>query len=249
MTVLPDGSAMSAGEANDSLGHGMILRGVPFGEQLVGHTQETCWGGWGRVAGRPVLATAGRDGSMLLWDVERGTAPEMLPAHRRPLLWGRWGRVGGQPVLAIGDVDGILMLRDAGQFSALPVIWTAQRGALYWGEWGLVRGRQVLATGGESGTVLVWDAERDPVLELTGHRGRVNWGAGGGWAVGPAWPPAATTGRCGCGISSRARRWVNRWRATPNPCGGAYGAESAAGRCWPPWAATRPCGSGTSSGA
>ena len=179
MTVLPGESTMSAGEANASLGHGMMLRGVPFGEQLVGHTQETCWGGWGRVSGRPVLATAGRDGSMLLWDVERGTAPEMLLAHRRPLLWGRWGRVGGQPVLAIGDDDGILMLRDAGQFSALPVIWTAQRGALYWGEWGLFRGRQVLATGGESGTVLAWDTERDPVLELTGHRGRVNWGAWG----------------------------------------------------------------------
>jgi WD40 repeat protein len=170
--------------------HTPILRVVPLGEPLNGPGVR--WGVWGRVAGRPVLATGGSDGSVIVWDAERGTAFENpLLIHDDILLWGRWGNVGGQPVLAIGDASGMIMLRDALQFSALPMVWTAGRGPLYWATWGSVRGHQVLAVGGSEGTVLVWDPDQDPVLELAGHVGAVSWGA---WGTRAGRPCLATGG-------------------------------------------------------
>ena len=74
-----------------------MLRAVPFGERL-GHAQGTLWGVWGQVGGRAVLATAGRDASVLLWDAERGSVLHALVSdHPSPLLWGRWGGPAGVP--------------------------------------------------------------------------------------------------------------------------------------------------------
>ena len=157
-----------------------MLRAVPFGERLAGHAQGTLWGVWGQVGGRAVLATAGRDASVLLWDAERGSVLHALVSdHPSPLLWGRWGRAGGRPVLAAGDADGAIMLRDAERSAPLPAMRETHRALLRWGEWGLIGGRTVLAAGGDDGTVLVWYPERDLVLEMAGHRGRVTWGAWG----------------------------------------------------------------------
>ena len=171
------GGTTGAGSPSE---HGLVLRAVPFGERLFGHTQGTLWGVWGQVGERAVLATAGRDASVLLWDAERGTVlHEPAAGHPRPLLWGRWGRVGGRPVLAAGDADGAMILWDAEQSTPLPAMREAHRALLRWGEWGLIGGRAVLAAGGDDGTVLVWYPERDLVLAMAGHRGKVTWGAWG----------------------------------------------------------------------
>ena len=67
---------------------------------------------------------------------------------------------------------------------------------------GALDGRPVAVTGSDDGTVRVWDlATGDPAAtRSTGHTGGVQGGGGRRLDGRQSWSPAATTGRCGCGI-------------------------------------------------
>ena len=78
-------------------------------------------------------------------------------------------------------------------------------------------GRLLLASGSDDGTVRVWDPVTGaPAGEpLTGHTGGVTrWRSGPARTGGCCWPPAAATGRCGCGTRSPAPRRRARSPAT-----------------------------------
>src|SRR5215218_3072488 len=164
-----------------------LLRGVPLGEPLTGHAGMVWWGAWGRVDGRPVLASGGDDGTVRWWDPagRRVALGKPSTGHAGMVLWGAWGQVDGRPVLATGGKDGTVRLWDAASQVALEgttryaqALLTGHAGTVSWGKWGLLNGRPVLATGGEDGTVRLWEV--GPPLRgvpsgepLTGHAGMV----------------------------------------------------------------------------
>ena len=165
------------------------LRLPPFGPPLTGHAGSVFWGRWGQVAGGPVLATGGRDGTVRLWDpVAAAPLGSPLTGHADSVLWGRWGQVAGGPVLATGSGDGTVRLwwdLDRGAPSCTPL--TGHASAVLWGRWGQVAGGPVLATGSGDGTVWLWDPVAAAPLGslLTGHVGVMLWGCWGQVAGGP----------------------------------------------------------------
>ena len=63
-------------------GAGFLLRAVPFGQPLTGHTFTVWWGAWASVAGQLVLATGGDDRTVRLWEVVEDRPVPRLPAYR-----------------------------------------------------------------------------------------------------------------------------------------------------------------------
>jgi len=192
------------------------LRLAPSGPPLTGHAGSVRWGCWGQVAGQPVLATGGYDGTVRLWD-PAAAAPlgPPLTGHAGPVLWGCWEPTAGRPVLATGGRDGTVRLWDPAAAAPLGPPLTGHAGPVPWGCWGQVAGRPVLATGGGDGTVRLWDpvASKGPLLAvdagpvrmevpfrtgpasfgppLTGHTGPVYWGC---WGQVAGQPVLATGG-------------------------------------------------------
>ncbi|MFG1663822.1 P-loop NTPase fold protein [Streptomyces sp. Y7] len=179
-----------------------LLRGVPLGGPLTGHTGPVRWGAWGGATDDLILATGGDDGTVRLWDPVAGTSRgEPLFGHPGPVRWGMWGRVGDVPVLATGGDYGTAWLwyPESGTSRGGPL--TGHTGSVWWGAWASVGGVPVLATGGDDGTVRLWDPAAGTSLgePFPGHIGPVRWGA---WASVGGVPVLATGGDDGT-----ARLW------------------------------------------
>lgn len=151
------------------------LRGIPFGEPLVGHTGRVWWGAWGQVGGRPVLATGGDDRRVLLWGA--GTdAATVLAGHTGWVSWGAWGGTADRPVLATGSHDSTVIRWNPATGSH--DVLSGHNGQVWWGAWENGPSPSVLATGGSSGTVRVWEGDR-PTDSRGSHSGGTRWGAWG----------------------------------------------------------------------
>ncbi|WP_329271424.1 WD40 repeat domain-containing protein [Streptomyces sp. NBC_01451] len=135
------------------------------------------------------LATAGRDGTVRIWDpvVGRQSGPPLTGHEGR--VWGictlpGWGSDGtsdGSTLLATTGQDGTVRIWDpvAGRQSGPPL--TGHEGRVRgictlpgWGSDGTSDGSTLLATTGQDGTVRIWDpvAGRQSGPPLTGHEGR-----------------------------------------------------------------------------
>jgi WD40 repeat protein len=79
---------------------------------LTGHTSAVRAVSWGRLENPPLLASAGDDGTVRLWDPERGTELAALTGHTGPVSAVAWGRLDNPSVIASGGDDGTVRLWD-----------------------------------------------------------------------------------------------------------------------------------------
>ena len=150
---------------------------------LEGHSGPVLAISWGSLEGRPMLASAGLDGTVRLWDPPNGVQLQVLEGHRGPVLAISWGGLEGRPMLAsAGGSDGTVRLWDPTDGAQLQVL-EGHSGAVSAISWGGLEGRPVLASAGEDGTVRLWDpAHSDGAWsQIQGHRSQVTAVAWGNW--------------------------------------------------------------------
>ncbi len=159
-----------------------LLRGVPLGSPLTGHTGTVMWGAWGQMEDRAVLATSSTDDTVQLWDpATRQPLGPPLTGHTSTVMWGAWGQMEDRAVLATSSWDKTIRLWDPATGQPLGSTLTGHTGPVVWGAWGRMEDRAVLATGSTDKTIRLWDPATGQPLgsPLTGHTGPVLWGAWG----------------------------------------------------------------------
>ncbi|MFF2127951.1 hypothetical protein ACFVW1_21620, partial [Streptomyces olivochromogenes] len=191
--------------------------GALVGAALTGHVGRVlgacalpCYDDKGGLDGRTLLATAGEDGTVRVWDPQAGTQVGLLSGHDGAVwdvcAWpgsGSEGGQGGRALLASVGYDGTVRVWDPVAGVQVGDALTGHDGAVWdvcalpghEGEGGGLDGRTLLATAGDDGTVRVWDPQAGTQVgaAMTGHTGRVlglcatparhDRGDVGGWAL------------------------------------------------------------------
>jgi len=106
-----------------------------------------------------VLASAGLDGTVRLWDPADGTQLRMLEGHSGGVLAVAWGVLDGGPVLASAGLDGTVRLWDPADGTQLRVL-TGHTGWVQAVAWGMLNGKTVLASVASDAAVRLWDPRR-----------------------------------------------------------------------------------------
>jgi WD40 repeat protein len=124
-------------------------------------------------AGRELLASAGRDGSVRIWDPQTGEERAILKGHQGRVDGVCPVTVGGQELLASGGHDGTVRIWDPRSGEQQAVL-EGHQGRVWVVCPVSIAGQELLASGGNDGTVRIWDPRSGEQLGvLEGHQGRV----------------------------------------------------------------------------
>jgi WD40 repeat protein len=203
----------SRAEGNDALGDDVRRLGLPqpfttvfarrrFADEplpLTGHTGWVWAVAWGSINGKTVLASAGYDGTVRLWDPATGTQLSVLTGDTGGVFAVAWGVLDGVPVLASASYNGTVRLWDPTAGTQLSVL-TGHTAGVMAVAWGVLDGAPVLASAGHDRTVRLWNPTTGTELGvLTGHTAGVMAVA---WGVLDGAPVLASAG-----VDGRARLW------------------------------------------
>ncbi|MGW4964046.1 protein kinase domain-containing protein [Nonomuraea sp. NPDC004186] len=155
--------------------------GAPFGTLI--REPVNGWQPWvlslavGQWDGRPVVASGGYDGTVLISDLATG-APLHSPfaGHQGPVWSVATGQVSGRPVVVSGGRDGTVRVWDQTTGEPIGTPFQGHRGSVESVAVGQVNGRPVAVSGGLDGTVQVSDL-------ATGDRVGDPVGTGRGWVL------------------------------------------------------------------
>lgn len=110
------------------------------------------------------IASAGRDGTVRLWDATTGQAVLVIPAHTASVMSLAWNDAGDR--LLTASRDGTVKIWS---------IWpTTERSTLRGHIYSVITGRyspdgRTIVTGGQDGTARIWDAQTGQVQRVLGH--------------------------------------------------------------------------------
>ncbi|MEU4645771.1 WD40 repeat domain-containing protein, partial [Micromonospora sp. NPDC023814] len=149
---------------------------APVGEPLRGHDDWVRAVVFGRVGGLDLLATAGSDGTVRVWDASdpRAIAPvgQPLHGHTGTVTAVAFGRVGDIDLLATASFDGTVRVWDVSDPRAITLVGEPLRGhtgTVMAVVFGRVGGLDLLATASFDGTVRVWDVSDPRAITLVGE--------------------------------------------------------------------------------
>ncbi|GAA3801614.1 hypothetical protein GCM10022226_21750 [Sphaerisporangium flaviroseum] len=157
------------------------------------------------VGDRTLLATAGSDRTVRLWDPATGTRVRTLTGHTAEVTAVRAFTAADVTMLAASSMDKTMRVWDP----ATGALLRTCKGHTY-GVTGLctltVDGRTLLVTISDDRTARVWDPATGRCLRtLTGHPAEVTAACALTWTAGSCSPHQATTVRCVCGIRRQVR--------------------------------------------
>jgi WD40 repeat protein len=151
-----------------------LVRGTPIGRPLTGHglqfllteSERRSSGAVTAVAvaqleGRPVVVSGGRDGTVRVWDLARGSpVGQPLTGHQRSLFGGvtavAVAELEGRPVVVSGGLDGVVRVWDLARGTPVGEPLTGHQGGVTAVAVAELEGRPVVVSGGGDGTVRVW---------------------------------------------------------------------------------------------
>lgn len=132
--------------------------------------------GLGKLGGRDVIISGGRDGTVRRWDGEKGTEIGMpLRGHRDWVNSVTLGRIYLRAVIVSGSNDGTVRQWDGETGAQIGAPLTGHRNWVTAVALGQVDGTPVIISGDEDGTLRRWDARTGAVIgeRLKGHRVRI----------------------------------------------------------------------------
>ncbi|MFI6740886.1 serine/threonine-protein kinase [Nonomuraea sp. NPDC050451] len=174
--ILPGSTPSTAGATTKP-----SATGAPFGTLI--REPVNGWQPWvlslavGQWDGRPVVASGGYDGTVLISDLATG-APLHSPftGHQGPVWSVATGQLNGRPVVVSGGRDGTVRVWDQTTGEPIGKPFQGHRGSVESVAVGQVNGRPVAVSGGPDGTVQVSDL-------ATGDRIGDPVGTGRGWVL------------------------------------------------------------------
>ena len=141
---------------------------------LEGHSRQVHGACAVRVDGQDLLASAGADATIRVWDPSTGESIRILRGHSRPVHGVCAVRVNGQDLLASASNDTTVKIWDPSTGRTVHTLKGHNRAvngvcAVH------VEGQDLLASAGNDATVRIWDPSTgDAIHTLEGHTGWVN---------------------------------------------------------------------------
>lgn len=101
-----------------------------------------------------LLATAGSNGTLILWNIKTGEKIATMPGHSEPIILTRFSPDGSK--IATGSIDATAILWDVNTHQKIHTL--QGKGGRIWPV-GFNSNGTVLATGNDNGSVTLWDVE------------------------------------------------------------------------------------------